>query len=255
MSTTSSARWASKRLSKDVLINICRKRRASTISKTHWLLTKTRTSFRFLLHLRWWGKHCPAKFQCLTWSLLRLSQLLAKLLQRHAAPLDLPQAATATQMRKRLLLITSLKAPSNLSVNVNPSSIKRHQPLTSTHSLLRREMSSRRTHGSVRSRPNCVGSGCKAFNARTKSRNKDAVLPMDRKNFRRKRPWADSTLHRSVRISWRTQANAHTVPDASSSIQRKTWESDNPTLIWWWTTNDIRRWDFSRRSREPMYST
>ena len=186
---------------------------------------RRRTSFRFLLHLRWWGKKClPIKFQCLTWSLHRPSHSLAKLLPRHAAPLDLPLAATATQMRKRLRMTKSLKAPLNVSVNANPSSIKRRQPLTWTQSLLKREMSSRKIHGSVRSRPNCVGSGCKAFNVRTSSRNKDAVSPMDRRNYRRKRPWADSTSHRSVRISWNTQASAHTVPDASSNIQRKMWE-------------------------------
>jgi hypothetical protein len=94
-----------------------------------------------------------------------------------------------------------------------------------------------------------------ANNARTNSRNKDVVSLMDRRNYRRKRPWADNTSHRSVRISWSTQANAHTEPDASSNIQRMMWEKDNHTRVWCRITKDIRRWDFSRRSREPTYST
>jgi len=201
-STTSGARWASNSPSKVVLINLCQKRRASNTSKTHWLLMSARISFRFLLHLRWWGKKCPSiKFQCLTWRSLRLNQSMAKLPPRHAAPLDLPLAATATQMRKRLPSSQSLKAPLNVLANANPLSIRRRQPLTSTQSLHKREMSSRRAHGSVRSRPNCVGSGCKAFNARTNWRNRAADSLMDRRNYRRKRPWADSTSHRSVRIS------------------------------------------------------
>lgn len=181
---------------------------------------RTRTSFRFLLHQRWWIRKCQlTKFQCLTWRSLRLSHSSVKLHPRHAAPLDLLLAATATLTRRRLPSIKSLKAPSNASVNAIPSSTRRRQPLTWTQSHLKKEIPNRRTHGSVRSRPNCVGSGYKAFNVRTSSRNRDAVSPMVRRNFRRKRPWADSISRQSVRISWNIQANVHTVPDASSSTQ------------------------------------
>ena len=154
---------------------------------------------------------------------------MAKLPPRHAAPLDLPLAATATQMRKRLPSSQSLKAPLNVLVNANPLSIRRRQPLTSTQSLHKREMSSRRTHGSVRSRPNCVGSGCKANSVKISSKNKDVDLHMDRKNFRRKRLSAGSISHRFVRISWSTQASARTEPGASSSTQPKTLERGSLT--------------------------
>jgi hypothetical protein len=73
--------------------------------------------------------------------------------------------------------------------------------LTWTKSRHKKEWPSKRTHGSVRSRPNCVGSGYKANNARTNSRSKDVASLMDKRNYRRKRPWADNTSHRSVRIS------------------------------------------------------
>jgi len=84
-----------------------------------------------------------------------------------------------------------------------------------------------RTDGKGRSRQNCVGSGCEDFSVKTSLRNKVADLLMDRRNFRRKRPSADSTSHQYARTSWNIQASALMVQDAFSNTQPMTLRRDS----------------------------
>lgn len=170
----------------DVLIINSTNDQASSKSSKPLSSMITRISFLLLPHLRWWvRKYMTTPFQCLTWSSLRLHPWSMVLLLRHAPPLALQLQATAILTRKNSHSKPLPKAAhsKSRSVNVNPSSIPNLLPLKH----LREEMSNRKTLGSVRSRPNCVGSGCKAFNARTKWRSRDAVSRMARKNSRRKR--------------------------------------------------------------------
>jgi len=144
---------------------------------------------------------------------------------------------------------------SRRSVNANQSNTISSLQSKLIFAHLRKEKTNRRDLGSARSRPNCVGSGWQAFNVRIKWRSRDAVSRMDRKSSRRKRHSADNTSHRFVRISWNTQANAHTAPDASSSTHLMIRESDSPIQLWCRITNATLRWDFSRRLRELTYFT
>ena len=58
-----------------------------------------------------------------------------------------------------------------------------------------------RTVGKERSRQNCANSGLVDLSVRTSTRNRDVVLPMDRKNFKRRRVWATNTWPQYARTS------------------------------------------------------
>lgn len=176
---------------------------------------RLRNSFLLLPHLRWWG-NITQTYRRLTWWRPWLSRpTLTRQLPWQEAQTILRREATATLTRKMVFPSTPMSRAhaSHASSNSHPS-----MPLQSRGAL------SKKAHGSARSRPNCVGSGCKAFNVRTSSKSRDADSHMDKKNCRRKRHSADNTSHRFVRISWNIQVSARMAPDAFSSTLLKTWK-------------------------------
>ena len=144
-----------------------------------------------------------------------------------------------------LFLSSCLRYARRRSVSVSQSNMERAHAWMKIALLKGRTLM--KVHGRRRWRPSFADFGCKDFNAKTRWKSRVAALLTDRRNFKRKRPLADNTLHQFVRISWSTQVNAPMEQDAFSSTQLKMSEPDNPTRIWSRIISDTPRWGFSRR--------
>ena len=100
--------------------------------------------------------------------------------------------------------------------------------------------------GKRKRRPSCADSGSTARSVKMIRKNSHVTSLIAKKNSKRKRVSADSTLHQYASISWITLRSAYTDWDASSSTLVLTCVSARTILTWSRTTRDTQLWDFSR---------
>ena len=156
------------------------------------------------LHQKWQEKGLREnKSQCLTSSLLNANMELMQEPLRPDQPQDPRLIASATPMQKNspltILPTSCLRSLQRRSVNASQSSITRLARLKKV--ALLNVITLTKAHGRERWRLSFADFGCKDFNAKTKWKSRAVALLTDRRNFKRKRPLADNTLHQFVRIS------------------------------------------------------